>query len=236
MLIHKDPNFSIYFGDATDMINKKEHCIPSTAPLFLQKPFNKISRTMPLQELIFLDQVHSAQGMIIPGPTHSFAHQGDYLITQKIGYGIGILTADCLPLMIYDAVSKSVAAIHVGWRGAFSGIIEAAVYDLIKIGNTCSADLSFFLGPSAQECCYTVGPDFIGVTQEYSGKAEAIIRRNNAYFYSLAHHVIAQLQSLGIKKAAINQNYNFCTICDKQFFSYRRLKNDQRQMSVISLI
>ena len=94
--------------------------------------FNKKSK-----RIILLNQIHSNKYIYI-GKNKKIGNKkfkADAIITNQKNLPIGILTADCVPILIYDNVSKVIAAIHAGWRGAYKGIINKVINFMIKKGS-----------------------------------------------------------------------------------------------------
>lgn len=114
----------------------------------------------PVHPYLTLKQVHSAT-VVEAGDWHEQI-EGDALICRTPGTGIAIKTADCVPILLADPVTRSVAAVHAGWRGTISGIAGAVVSEMAQRYGTKPADLVAALGPSIQECCFEVGAD-VGV-------------------------------------------------------------------------
>ena len=98
------------------------------------------------------------------------------------------------------------------------------------------AYFKIFFGPCSKVCCYEVGQDFNIHLEAYSFAEKVLQMHNNSWFFDLPGFVYQQLKEMGIKKEAINSEYNACTICNEKFFSFRREGgNTGRQMTVVSL-
>lgn len=235
MIIHRTPQFQIYFGDTADSISKKDHCIPTAMPLVNHEKFKPVADRLEIQHLAFLNQTHSTDGFILEKEIPAFNKDGDYLITAQKNIGIGVMTADCLPIIYYDKKNHCAAVAHAGWRGSVGGIASKTIGTMQEIYNTGIDDIQIFLGPSAKQCCYVVDEKFVMNIKDFTLQ---VIERNRhgALCFDLPGLNILQLAQLGIDKKNIHTNYNFCTICDHRFFSYRRqAENSGRQMSIISL-
>ena len=228
---YKTPTFSLYFGDEKDAISKKDHCIATAQPLINHAVFKPIADRLEIQQLALLNQTHSVDGFIVKDIIPAFNIDGDYLITQQKNIGLGVMTADCLPIVFYD--TKNCAAIaHAGWRGSIGQIAVCTIKKMQEEGSQI-ADIQVFLGPSAKVCCYEVNADFV---KNIPFREHVIVERNSKLHFDLPGLNIMQLKNCGIKREAINTEYNFCTICNHRFFSYRRQgENAGRQMTVIAL-
>ena len=107
MLVHNSPLFSIYFGNAEDELDPDEYLhYPPGIRLLDLDPYKKLKKLLQVHHLTFLHQVHSDQGVIITSETfvEPFKQDGDYLVTNQKHYGIGSMTADCLPIVFYDNI------------------------------------------------------------------------------------------------------------------------------------
>lgn len=233
-MIIKNDCYTIYFGNSKDNISKQIDCVPQETPLKEHNKFTPIIDHLAIQDLAFLNQTHSIDGMVIDQEIPAFDKDGDYLITNKKNIGLGVMTADCLPIIFYDAKNHIAAAAHAGWRGTVAGVAGQTIKAMQQKYGTTLQDLHVFFGPSAKKCCYIVDEPFVKNIKEY---ALQVINRtsNGAITFDLPGLNAVQLQKAGIKKQ-INTDYNFCTICDHQFFSYRRQAEQAgRQMSIIAL-
>ncbi len=229
MFIHRINNFQIYFGDAGDGIYKHLHAVPTSGPLISKPPFTAIAQKLNLDQLVFLKQTHSDHGLLIDSSFPAFDHEGDYLLTQKPRVGIGVLTADCLPIVFLDIKNKAVAIAHAGWRGSVQGIAQKTVAHMQAAFGTQSSDLQIFFGPSANACCYQVSSDF-------KEGSYALLTRNGNTYLDMPYLNMVQLEQTGISQSACSKEFNHCTICDHRYFSYRRqAENAGRQMTIVSI-
>ena len=172
-------------------------------------------------KLILLNQIHSNKYFFIKD--HKSKKNkliGDALITNKRKIILGVLTADCVPILIFDKKLKMISAVHAGWKGAFKGIISAVIKYFIKNGSE-SKNLIAAIGPCISQKNYEVQKDFKSKFLEQSGNNKIFFTniRNKTYF-SLNKYVNFQLKSFGIKKIDIinKDTYN----PKNNFFSARR--------------
>ena len=153
---------------------------------------------------------------------------------------LGILTADCGPVLFADAEARVIGAAHAGWKGAFTGVLENTVAAMEKLGATRS-NIRAVIGPCIAQQSYEVGPEFV----ERLVKADA---ENQRFFipsvkpdhsmFNLPNYVLARLLATGISNASAVRR-DTCAE-QEEFFSYRRttLRGEPdygRQISVISL-
>ncbi len=195
----------------------------------------KISKNY--RNLILLNQIHSNKFFFIKNNNHRANKLiGDALITDKKNIILGILTADCAPVLIYDKKLKIISAIHAGWRGAYKGIIKQVVRSLLKKGSQ-SKNLIAAIGPCISQKNYEIQKDFKSKFLKQNKKNRTFFTKiKNKTYFSLNKYVYSQLRSLGIKKIDIinKDTYNQ----KNNFFSARRSiqKKDYDYGRNISLI
>ena len=242
MALYNDSTIAIYFGDTKDQLFMSDALYESlkrASALLDVEPFSRLHDTMHVTHILFPRQVHGTSGFIIDAKTiHSikpFSIESDYVITNLPHAGIGVLTADCLPILLHDNINQVIAAIHAGWRGAVAGIAVKALDHMRASFGTKPNDVRVFFGPSAGRCCYSVGPEVIEAVKPY--KDQVLETRNNLTFFDLVGYNRLLLESTGILASAFCTDNAQCTICHPQFWSYRRQQVAAgRQMTVMSLI
>lgn len=240
MILHTAPLFMIYFGDAQDQLSPAYYLDLPDQPILSLEPFSHLRKTMHLDNLMFLHQIHSDQGIIVDANILAikkpFKIEGDFLITQMPNVGIGVMTADCLPIVFHDRVHNIVAITHAGWRGAVQGVALKTIEHMQELYGTRPEHLSVFLGPSAKVCCYQVSDDFKKNLEGFAFIDQVLQERNGHLFFDLPLFNRLQLKAIGIKKESICLEYNICTICATSFCSFRRDgERACRQMTVVSL-
>jgi YfiH family protein len=130
----------------------------------------------PLEYLCCMQQLHGNQVHVIDSPYDPLDPvQGDGLITNVPGLILGVLTADCVPILIADPVSPRIAAIHAGWRGLQSGVIEATLERLVQLGSDlrqciavtgpCIAGQNYEVGSEVKEAFVSTHPERINCFQ-----------------------------------------------------------------------
>ncbi len=224
MIMHVEPGSFIYFGDASDKLNSKEYLTWNNGDLLERKPFVLLSKQLQLRNLSFLHQIHSNHGVMVDN-NHTitpFFIDGDYLITNEPGFGIGVMTADCLPVICYDARTQSIGVAHAGWRGAVDGVVITMLNHMKEAYGIDPTTIKIFLGPSAKVCCYQVAPDFGKNLESYPFGYQMIRACRDKYFFDLSGFVTQQLVRWGVPVTSLHMGYNRCTICIPSFCSYRR--------------
>lgn len=238
MIITKPP-LVLYFGDSSDCLFPAEYLALPDEPILELNPFAKLQKSMGLESLSFLHQVHGIEGVEInssmrhPKP---FTVEGDFLITNIRNVGLGVVTADCLPVIMYDPAHGAIGIAHAGWPGSAQGIAAVMLEKMQQCYGTQADQLQIFLGPSAKPCCYKVDQKFMENFKDFPNIASVVHERKDGLYFDLPGFNCLQLGALGVPKAAINIAYNICTMCTKRYCSYRMQKDTAcRQMTVVSL-
>jgi YfiH family protein len=168
-------------------------------------------------------QVHSPDVVIAEVPWSSAARpHADAIVTRVAGLAVGISTADCGPVLFADAQAGVVGAAHAGWRGALSGVLEATLAAMEKLGAK-RARIGAALGPLITQPNYEVGPDLVERFHAADpGNARYFVpspRAQHALF-DLPGYIAMRLQRAGIAQF---EDLRLCTYADPaRFFSYRR--------------
>jgi hypothetical protein len=149
--------------------------------------------------------------------------EADALLTRTPGVCIGVLTADCVPILLYDPRAGAVGAVHAGWKGTVLNIAGKAMDAMLKSFGSNAADMRAAIGPSIGPCCYSVGDDVLGEFKAAFGtRAEQYFRFGDETTLDLARANADQLVSSGLPVDNIDTT-GLCTSCEtERFFSYRR--------------
>ena len=162
----------------------------------------------------------------------------DALITYQKKIPIGVLTADCAPVIIYDPEKIVVSVIHAGWKGAYKGIVQKVVNYLVKKGSK-KKDLVSVIGPSISVSSYEVKNDFYKKFLKQSKKNKVFFKLiRKRMFFDLKKYITNQLLRLGIKKIEVINKDTFKL--KNTYFSARRSlikkENDYgRNISIIMI-
>lgn len=119
----------------------------------------RIRASLGAKHLISLHQCHSADVIRVDGPFAGARPKADAMVTDRPGLALGVLTADCGPLLLADAEARIAGAAHAGWRGALDGVIEATVEAMCALGARRERIVGA-LGPTLGPLSYEVGPEF----------------------------------------------------------------------------
>jgi YfiH family protein len=174
-------------------------------------------------------QVHGATVLLAERATPSV--EGDAVVATRRGIAVGIVTADCTPLLLRDRRGRAVAAVHAGWRGAAAGVLEATLDVLARTAGVDASDVEVVLGPAASGCCYEVQDD---VRRAFGDRvAHAFVPRGDSFLFDLRAAVARLAEDAGVASVT---RLGPCTVCDRAWASYRRDGAAAgRQLSFIAL-
>jgi YfiH family protein len=176
-------------------------------------------------QLYELSQVHGAQVVRVelgdmPGDVRQL--QGDALVTTEPTFALGVRVADCVPLLLADPHSGAVAAVHAGWRGVVSRVIEAAVESLCEASGAAPARLLCAFGPHIGPDAFEVGADVAAQIAAAANAQDVIVAREPVPHVDLARAAIHQLVRAGLANVNID-HVQGCTVGEAgRFFSFRR--------------
>lgn len=145
----------------------------------------------------------------------------DALWSADAGLAVGVKTADCVPILVHAPRSRSVAAVHAGWRGTVARVLARAIEALVREGGAAPGELRVAVGPAIGPCCFEVGPDVAAAFAR--GFPPEVVRQDGARTtvdLYLANRRIAE--ALGVPGTQIDDPVR-CTRCaEREFFSHRR--------------
>jgi len=172
-------------------------------------------------------QVHSDQVVSVEKAwPHADEPHADALVSDTPGLVLGILTADCAPVLLADNDNHVIGALHAGWRGALGGILEAGVAGMCRLGANPTT-IRVVIGPTIGPESYEVGPEFPAPFLAHDPGAQVFFGpavRDGHYLFDLPGYVARRLGALGLGEIAQLRRDTYAE--DAQFFSYRR--NSQR--------
>lgn len=157
----------------------------------------------------------------------------DALITNVKGVILAILTADCVPILLYDPKREAVGAVHAGWRGTHAEITFKTVQKMKEAFGSNPEEIIAGIAPSIGRCCYEIGEE---VARFFWMQPEVLEKRGQSYRLDLPLANKIQLLAAGLTEENIEMS-GICTACEtKRFFSYRKEKGCAgRFMSMIGL-
>lgn len=211
-------NLGVYTNDNNEAVEKNFKTIFKAA-------------AMELNRAVYLKQVHGDRFYVVDNENFMDikGKYGDALITRTPNISIGVFTADCVPILVFDENEGAVAAVHAGWKGTDLKILKKVISHMIEEMKCSPKNIRVALGPSIGPCCFEVMDDVAGrftETREDSGRLYVNLWEENRI----------QALEAGIPDENIISG-KLCTMCnEKLFFSYRRDNgNTGRMASFIQL-
>lgn len=190
--------------------------------------------------LVTVHQVHSPDAVYAPSPWSDAARpHADAIVTDRPGLALGIVTADCTPVLLADREAGVIAAAHAGWKGAFGGVIEATLA-LMEAHGADRARVAAAIGPVIARKSYEVDDIFLRRFAEAEPANERFFTpgREGHHQFDLEAYVLARLAEAGVTRA---EALGLDTYAEPdRFFSYRRATHKSeptygRQLSLIAL-
>ncbi len=202
----------------------------------------RVAQTFGLgsERLSTLHQIHSADVIEVKQPEDARGRKADAMVTDQPDILLGVLTADCAPVLFADADGGVIGAAHAGWGGAFRGVTDATIEAMEGLGAQRKSIVAV-IGPCIAQASYEVGPEFLA---RFTDKNTA----NGCYFipsdrpdhhrFDLAGYLLDRLREEGVSACTWTGHDTFAD--DARFFSYRRSVHRKegdygRQISAIML-
>ena len=200
----------------------------------------KVAKEMSVKNshLILMHQTHSDKVIEIKKNNYKKKISSDAMITKMRGIALGVVTADCVPILIYDKKNKIIGCIHAGWRGAITGVIKNTI---LKIRNLNSDNKIYAtIGPCIGKESYEVDLKFFKnfVKKSKKNKKFFTIKNRNKKLFNLREYVAKKLTEQNV----VIDHVNHDTFKERDnFFSYRRStilhqRDYGRSISTIKLI
>lgn len=167
-------------------------------------------------------QIHSPIARVAEGPWHGDRPEADAVVTRTPGVICAVLTADCAPILLADAETRVVAAVHAGWKGALGGVIHSAVTAMEALGGV-PARMVAVVGPCIAQPSYEVGANFQERFEHHdpgSGRFFAEATRPGKRLFDLPGFVLWRLEQAGVGDAAWTGDDTRAD--EERFFSNRR--------------
>lgn len=190
---------------------------------------------LPGAPLVRVRQVHGAD-VAAAGDALADTIDADALVTDRPGLLLGIVTADCAPVLFADPVARIIGAAHAGWRGAHAGVLENTVEAMVVLGAQRD-DIRAVIGPTIAQASYEVDGSFRG---DFGSGDERFFApgREGRWQFDLPAYVQHRLESAGV--GAVEDLHEDTYSQPDRFHSYRRAthlseKTEGRQLSVIAL-
>lgn len=199
-----------------------------------------VEAVAPGARLVTLHQVHSAEAVAVTGPYPDDARpHADALVTDRPGLALGILTADCTPVLFADSQAGVIGAAHAGWNGAIGGVAEAAITAMEKLGAD-RARITAAIGPTIARKSYEVDDAFFRRFAEADPANEHFFSagKPGRHQFDLEAYVVSRLAAAGLARVEALGLDTYSN--PDRYFSYRRATHRGepdygRQMSLIAL-
>ena len=198
-------NLAITVGDERDRVVENRRRVAAAA-------------SFDAEALVLARQVHADGVIEARAGDRGVLGEADILVTSEPGTTLGILTADCAPVIL--AGDGRVAVVHAGWRGVVAGAVERG---LDAVGRVTHA----WVGPSIHACCYEVGPE---VTEAFRARGLPVAGPTHVDPARAAEKILADA---GVPEIEVSAR---CTSCDRRYFSYRRDGLTGRQGGFVTLL
>lgn len=211
-------------GGASSGIFAGLNCGPGSTDLSEAVAINRArvagAMAVDTEALLTVHQVHSADVVTVDAPFADRPH-ADAMVTAVPGIVLGILTADCQPVLFHDAAAGVIGAAHAGWRGTQAGVLEATVAAMERLGAHRGA-ISAVIGPTISQAAYEVGPEFVdGFLADDPASARFFVQgKGDRALFDLPAFGLYRLRKAGVGHVEWTRH---CTYRDPdRFFSYRR--------------
>lgn len=208
-------------------------------PEHVRENRNRVAAHLGADSLNSLYQIHSADVVTITQPWLGTPPQADALVTKVPLLGIGVLTADCVPVLFCDPQARVIGAAHAGWKGAIAGITDATLTAMEALGAQRS-HIYAAIGPCIGFDSYEVSASFLTPFMEEDTSNQRFFNagQSDKYFFDIRRYVEAKLAKAGINLLEVLPHDTYTLEAD--FFSYRRTCHRSepdygRQISAIML-
>ncbi len=192
-------------------------------------------------DLLTVHQIHSTDVLIVADQrwTSPGAPKADALVTDRPGTVLGVMAADCAPVLLADSKVRVIGAAHAGWRGALSGVVDATIAAMEKLGAR-RENIVAAIGPCIGRYSYEVGPEFPAPFLAQDDANKAFFRtapRSGHFLFDLAGYLERRIAQAGVAASATGHD---TLVGTDDFFSYRRntlsgVRDYGRGLSAIAL-
>lgn len=183
---------------------------------------------IPEKSIVQLAQIHGSNVLLVhrdlPSQNRGKIGPFDAAVTSVRGILLTVSTADCVPILLFDAARGAAAAIHAGWRGSLEGISSKTVGVMVERFGSHPANIFAAIGPSIGKCCYEVGPEVAKAASGALGPIDGLMLplERGKWLFDLKRLNFIQLMEKGLSPDNIHIS-RYCTMCEPELFhSYRR--------------
>jgi YfiH family protein len=170
-----------------------------------------------LENVALVHQVHGTSVLCVT--TGGNYGQHDALMTNTPNVFVAVSTADCTPILIYDAVSKACAAVHAGWRGTESGVVCNTLLEMQRQFGSLPEHIFAYIGACIGETAFEVGRD---VADKFDAAFKRFDPEQNKFLIDLKKANFAQLKAFGVAETHIEVSPHCTVINNDRYFSYRK--------------
>lgn len=230
-------------GGVSEGLYASLNCGPGSSdqPQAVQENRRRVATAMGVapDALCTLYQVHGRDVVTVTAPPGSERPKADAMVTNRPGIALGILTADCAPVLFADMAAGVIGACHAGWRGAEAGVTDATIAAMVQLGARAER-ITAVIGPTIAQASYEVGPEFPKPFLAADPRAERFFTaspRAGHFQFDLPAYLVSRLEGRvgAVHDMALDTRTN-----PQRFFSFRRTTlagepDYGRQISVIAL-
>ncbi len=231
-------------GGVSEGLYASLNCGPgsSDSAMHVMENRSRVQHHLKAESLCTLYQIHSAEVVTITNPWQQLnAPQADAMVTNTPGIALGILTADCAPVLLADPHAGVIGAAHAGWKGALSGVIANTVQAMEQLGakrNQLFAAIGPCIGQESYQVDTIFHANFLAASADHNQFFDRDTQSPSHYLFNLKEFVESRLKAVGISQIHALPDNTYLE--ESQFFSYRRAthRNEPdygRQISAILL-
>jgi len=188
-------------------------------------------------QLYSVTQTHSADVLTINSPEdYADGIKADAMVSSTKGMALGVLTADCAPVLFHDPEAGIIGAAHAGWRGAFGGVLEATLEAMRALG---ASNINAVIGPCISQKNYEVGPEFFETFFDENPAYSRFFTNapQEKYLFDLPSFTLHRLREAGVAEADWTGHCTYAA--PEDFYSYRYSQHNNlpsygRMLSVIT--
>ena len=175
------------------------------------------------KKLILMNQTHSNNVKIIENESDNIKVDADAILTTKDNLALGVLTADCAPILFFETKKKIIGCIHAGWKGAVNGVIENTIKKIKELGGDMNK-LTVCIGPCIDKKNYEVKRDFYDTLNQKSENGHTFFSKgkNDSFYFDLRGFISKKFNNNGVLHVDNINVDSFSAV--EQYFSHRRAK------------
>jgi polyphenol oxidase len=228
--LQRQPGIDHFVTSRNSLTNGKEFTLSfSSTPdkELIRKHRGELSSAMGIanDKLYFPSQVHETRIVRITcGIAKEELMGTDALITNERGLCVAVMSADCVPILLFDKKNKAIAAVHSGWRGTVAMIVQKTLSRMSDEFGTKGENIIAGIGPSVSQDSYEVGEEVVDAVKKSFDKSSSLLipQKNNKAKLDLWNANKIQLLEFGVPESAIETS-ELCTVKNnRDFFSARR--------------